>query len=424
MVMIVGIAVMALFSGQAALAEKRIALVIGNSDYTFAPLSNPKNDASLMTETLKGLGFEVITAINATQKGMKKSIKSFGKKLNSAGQDGVGLFYYAGHGVQVNGANFLIPTDAQIETEADVDIDAINAQSVLSMMEYSGARLSFVIMDACRNNPFKRSFRSGARGLAKMEAPTGSLIAYATAPGDVASDGTGNNSPYTTALVQKMNTPGLSVERMFREVRNSVRSETKNSQTPWESSSLTGGDFYFNRNAELSPVLSQPSTSNAANVNMEAMFWQSIQGSKDAEDYRAYLEQYPSGAFTALAKVKIKKFEESNVAVVASQPAPTRTIDALKGYSVWVRSNSDTGRRYCRLLEEASLNVKCHIADLNMAPKKDISLQCPSLPADAGEILKEYLGFSGFKIYDFRSMTKLFSKTCHSFNAIDLAVVE
>jgi formylglycine-generating enzyme required for sulfatase activity len=228
-----------------AFAEKRVALVIGNSAYQFAPLPNPKNDAVLMTQTLQGLGFDVITAIDASQKAMKKAVRKFGKKLDAAGKEGVGLFFYAGHGVQVKGANYLIPTNAQIETEGDVDIEAINAQSILSMMEFSGARLSFVIMDACRNNPFKRSFRSGARGLAKMEAPTGSLVAYATAPGDVASDGTGNNSPYTTALARMMTKPGLSVERMFREVRNSVRGETNNKQTPWESSSLVGGDFFF-----------------------------------------------------------------------------------------------------------------------------------------------------------------------------------
>ena len=248
-----------LVSGQA-LAEKRIALVIGNGDYAFSPLPNPKNDAKLMARTLRGLDFEVIETLDADQKAMKTSIKAFGKKLDTAGREGVGLFFYAGHGVQVKGANYLIPTDAQIETEGDVDIDAINAQSVLSMMEFSGARLSFVIMDACRDNPFKRSFRSGSRGLAKMEAPTGSLIAYATAPGDVAADGTGANSPYTMALSRMMNTPGLPVERMFREVRNSVRKETNNKQTPWESSSLVGGDFYFKGGASSESTSLVPAT--------------------------------------------------------------------------------------------------------------------------------------------------------------------
>lgn len=298
------------------ITEKRVALVIGNSDYAFAPLANPKNDALLMSQTLKGLGFDVITAIDASQKGMKKSIKTFGKKLDAAGKDGVGLFFYAGHGVQVKGANYLIPTDAQIETEGDVDIDAINAQSVLSMMEFSGTRLNFVIMDACRNNPYKRSFRSATRGLAKIEAPTGSLIAYATAPGDVAADGKGANSPYTTALSRMMNTPGLSVERMFREVRNSVRKDTNNKQTPWESSSLTGGDFYFKSGAATSQIPKVDPAPSGGEVNMEAMFWDAIKDSTTAADFEAYLEQYPKGAFVALARVKVKKFGQQQVAVV------------------------------------------------------------------------------------------------------------
>jgi len=253
------LAALLLWPTAAVAKEARIALVIGNGDYTFSPLPNPTNDAKLMSRTLRGLGFDVIEALDTTQKEMKKAVRGFGKKLDAAGKDGVGLFFYAGHGVQVKGANYLIPVDADIETEGDVDIESINAQSVLSMMEFSGARLSFVIMDACRNNPFKRSFRSGTRGLAKMEAPTGSLIAYATAPGDVAADGTDINSPYTSALSRMMNTPGLSVERMFREVRNSVRMETKNKQTPWESSSLTGGDFYFNQAATARRCSGNPS---------------------------------------------------------------------------------------------------------------------------------------------------------------------
>ena len=297
-------------------AEKRVALVIGNSAYKYAPLPNPKNDAELMAKTLKGLGFDVITVVNASQKSMKKSVRKFGKKLDAAGKEGVGLFFYAGHGVQVRGANYLIPTDAQIETEGDVDIEAINAQSILSMMEFSGASLSFVIMDACRNNPFKRSFRSGTRGLAKMEAPTGSLVAYATAPGEVAADGIGKNSPYTTALARMMTRPGLSVERMFREVRNSVLQKTNSKQTPWESSSLVGGDFYFSRVSNpaalpVSPIVSTPKAVSLVDRNaLDLAFWNSVKDSTDAAMFEAYLEQYPIGSFAALARAKAKKYSQ------------------------------------------------------------------------------------------------------------------
>ena len=218
--------------------------------------------------------------------------------------------------MQVRGANYLIPTDAQIETEGDVDIEAINAQSILSMMEFSGARLSFVIMDACRNNPFKRSFRSGTRGLAKMEAPTGSLVAYATAPGEVAADGIGKNSPYTMALARMMTRPGLSVERMFREVRNSVLQKTNSKQTPWESSSLVGGDFYFSRVSNpaalpVSPVVSTPKAVSPVDRNtLDLAFWNSVKDSTDAAMFEAYLEQYPIGSFAALARAKAKKYSQ------------------------------------------------------------------------------------------------------------------
>lgn len=168
-------------------AQKRVALVIGNGAYgSIGALSNPPNDARLMAGTLRELGFEVIEKIDASQKTMKRAVRDFGTLLQNGGDDVVGLFFYAGHGVQVKGANYIIPVDAQIDKEGDVDIEAIDANSVMAMMEHSGAGLNFVILDACRNNPFSRGFRSATRGLAEMGAPTGSFIAYATSPGDVA----------------------------------------------------------------------------------------------------------------------------------------------------------------------------------------------------------------------------------------------
>ena len=173
-----------ILSAGSAIAEVRNALVIGNGDYgQVGSLDNPTNDARLMASTLRELDFEVIEVVDASQIEMKRAVRNFGNRLNQAGRDGIGLFYFAGHGVQVNGANYIIPVDAVIEKEGDVDIEAINANSVLSMMEYSNARLSFVVLDACRNNPYSRGFRSMTRGLAKMNAPTGSFIAYATSPG-------------------------------------------------------------------------------------------------------------------------------------------------------------------------------------------------------------------------------------------------
>jgi uncharacterized caspase-like protein/formylglycine-generating enzyme required for sulfatase activity len=225
-------------------AEPRIALVIGNSDYPSGPLLNPVNDAKVIADTLGGLGFEVILRRNADQTAMKRAIEDFGSRLEQAGPNAVGLFYYAGHGVALAGRNYLIPTTARIEREGDVEIEAVSADWVIEQMRYARNRLNIVILDACRNNPFTRSMRSATQGLATMDAPAGILIAYSTAPGEVAADGSGRNSPYTDALSRAMRDVHEPVEQVFKRTRIAVMSVTSGKQTPWEASSLTG-DFYF-----------------------------------------------------------------------------------------------------------------------------------------------------------------------------------
>ncbi len=222
-------------------ANQKVALVIGNGNYSAAPLQNPVNDATDMASALKNLGFDVTLKTDAGQRTMEKAIRRFGKQLRSGG---VGLFYYAGHGLQVHSSNYLIPIGAEIESEGDVRYEAVDAGLVLAKMEDAGNGLNIVILDACRNNPFARSFRSAERGLAKMDAPTGSILAYATAPGSVAADGAGRNGLYTAMLLKHMDAPGLEIGRLFREVRKDVVQASSNKQTPWESSSLMG-DFYF-----------------------------------------------------------------------------------------------------------------------------------------------------------------------------------
>lgn len=221
--------------------EQRVALVIGNGAYESAPLRNPVNDARVMARALRELGFDVTEKENQTQKDMKREIQAFGQKLLKGG---VGLFYYAGHGMQVNGRNYLIPVGASIEHEKQVEYEAVDAGAVLTEMDYARNRLNIVILDACRDNPFARSFRSSAQGLASLNAPSGTLIAYATAPGSVANDGPGENGVYTGELVRAMHSPGAKIEDVFKQVRSAVRESTQGKQVPWESSSLEG-DFYF-----------------------------------------------------------------------------------------------------------------------------------------------------------------------------------
>ena len=227
-------------------AEPRIALVIGNGEYATGPLPNPVNDAQLIGDTLASLGFDVISRRNADQTAMKRAIQDFGTRLKKAGKGAVGLFYYAGHGVQYNGVNYLIPTAAHISVEADMDIEAVSAEWVIDQMRYAGNGLNLMILDACRDNPFVRSSRSAVRGLALMEAQkaTGILIAYSTAPGSVAADGEGRNSPYADALARAMRVPNELVEQVFKRTRVEVMTKSGGRQVPWENSSLIG-DFYF-----------------------------------------------------------------------------------------------------------------------------------------------------------------------------------
>ncbi len=220
-------------------AESRVALVIGNGGYRNSPLLNPVHDARDMAAALKGLGFEVIERFDATQKEMNRAIAIFGEKLNG---DTIGLFYYAGHGLQVRGKNYLIPVDAEISGETSIRAEAVDVDAVLDQL--SASDLSIVILDACRNNPYERRFRSVAGGLAQMDAPKGSLIAYATAPGKTAFDGNGRNGLYTAELLKEVKKQGMPLEAVFKNVRRSVARATADQQIPWESSSLTG-DFYF-----------------------------------------------------------------------------------------------------------------------------------------------------------------------------------
>jgi parallel beta-helix repeat protein len=225
-----------------ALAAKRVALVIGNSSYEhITDLLNPVNDANLMESVLKEAGFEVIRKNDLDQRGMKLAMVEFGRKLKQ-GAD-ASMFYYAGHGFEVDGRNYLIPVDSNTESKEEADIHNVEVNDFLSLMENSGVALNIVVLDACRNNPF-RSMRSAGGGLAPVRAPSGTYVAYSTAPGSVAADGTGANSPFTQALAESIREPGLSLESVFKKTRTKVRNATGGEQVPFDSSAIEG-EFYF-----------------------------------------------------------------------------------------------------------------------------------------------------------------------------------
>ncbi|HTE08676.1 MAG TPA: caspase family protein [Flavitalea sp.] len=222
--------------------EMRFALIIGNRSYKLAPLQNSVNDANDLAALVTSKNFTVTKVIDGTKLEMKNAIREFAEKISSGG---VGLFYYSGHGVQLDGENYLVPIDADYEYKEEVPEDCVSVSSILRFMETSKNRLNIIILDACRNTPFKSFSRSGEKGMVRVEAPSGSIVAYSTAPGKTASDGNGRNGLYTSKLLKYLNVPGIKIEDVFKQVRIEVTRESNNLQSPWESNSLMG-DFYFN----------------------------------------------------------------------------------------------------------------------------------------------------------------------------------
>ena len=296
--------------------EPRLALVIGNSAYRESPLRNPVNDVRAMAQRFKDLGFTVLVHENATKRTMEAAIIEFGRRLT---EGGVGAFYYAGHGLQVRGRNYLVPVDAEIEDEASTRVAAVDVELLLEQMAEAKNRVNMVILDACRNNPFERRMRGGSRGLAAVDAARGTLVAYATAPGSVAADGDGKNGLYTEELLEALREPGLKIEEVFKRVRINVARRSKGAQTPWESSSLTG-DLVVNVtvNVTTAAVSAPP----AAAPDREGLFWMSIKDGTDPAAFEAYLKQYPQGTFAALARQRLAS---------VSQPAPARDLARFDG---------------------------------------------------------------------------------------------
>lgn len=320
-------------------AKPREALLIGNGAYeATSPLQNPVNDARLMAQTLEAVGFTVTLLEDATQREMRSAILQFGRKLRS-GKVEAGLFYYAGHGVQVRGENYLIPVNAMIQSEDEIELEGVNVNDFLQVMESSTTDINIVILDACRNNPFARSFRSARRGLATVDAPKGTLIAYSTAPGDVALDGEGLNSPYTTALAQSIATQGhLPVESVFKATRRSVLGATQDQQLPWESSSVVG-DFFFRADpgtAAVAVAAAQPAPQPAIQAKpAEAPYVSAFKRARDLgtrEAWQSFVDLYGDEAdrlYLDLAQEQL-----ALLSVPRHAPSPVRSNWRCSGNSI------------------------------------------------------------------------------------------
>ncbi|MCU0985382.1 MAG: caspase family protein [Acetobacteraceae bacterium] len=333
------LAVLILVMGATEAFAQRVALVIGNGAYREAPaLPNPVADARGVAAALERLGFRADLVLDADRTAMESAIRRFGEA--AAGAEAA-LVYYAGHAVEVAGRNHLIPVSARIRSDRDLPFETIDFDAVMAQLE-GRARVILVFLDACRDNPFRQRLMAGgtrgvaAVGLAPVRGPVGTLVAFATAPGQVASDGYGPNSPFTAALLQHIETPGLEVRPMLGRVRQSVREATAGSQVPWENSSLEG-EFFFRPAAAPQtlaalPAREPPAAPPAASRSgaspdgaAELLFWESVKDSRSIEELQAYLRRFPDGVFSDLARARISALERAArpaaPAAAASAPA-------------------------------------------------------------------------------------------------------
>ena len=321
-----------LFSGDAALADKRVAFVVGNGAYKNVPqLPNPTMDAKTMARTLRNVGFDVVEGYNLTRDKMTEKLLEFGHKAEGAD---IAVFYYAGHGIAMSGTNYLLPVDADLKSEADVKLGAtINVDTTLDQT-MQDAKVKLVFLDACRDNPFAARMQSAKlsrgltvdSGLAAMNTGQGTLIAFATSPGQTALDGDkGTNSPFTRALVANITQPGVEIQQAMTKVRAQVNDETNKNQMPWGHTDLTGSVYLnpaslpadANANKADAPAVSAAAPAS----DMELEFWRSVKDSRKVEELNAYVTNYPNGAFKPLALTRIAKLQGGD-----TSPDATRNL--------------------------------------------------------------------------------------------------
>ncbi|WP_249150197.1 caspase family protein [Bradyrhizobium sp. JYMT SZCCT0180] len=315
------------FSGTAH-AQKRIALVVGNSAYkNVSHLDNPKNDARLIADTLRALGFTLTggaAQVDLDKASLDRAVQSFGNQLMGAE---VALFYFAGHGVQLRNSNYLIPVDANLIKESDVDFQMVDVGLVLRQMEGSGTKLNLVILDACRNNPFGgRGLRAASRGLGRIDAPEGTMISFATQPGNVALDGNDGNSPFTKALATTMRKPGLDIFQTFNEVGISVKRATAGAQLPWVSSSPIDGSFYF-----TSPKTGAPSAAAPAQVdkaNEAARAWSLTRDTTSQAVLSDFIRQFGGTVYGSMARARLEELKKDQIAAITPPPASGKPSQA------------------------------------------------------------------------------------------------
>ena len=356
----IALSLLLLLSAPQALAEKRVALVIGNAAYqNVAPLPNPGNDAADMVAKLEALGFEVVSGRDLDLSGVRRAVRDFVGRLDGAD---LALFYYAGHGLQVDGENYLAPVDARLASQVDLEFEAVPMNLILTAMERS-TRVNVVLLDACRDNPLAVNLArsmgtrsaSVGRGLAKIGTGIGTLIAFATQPGNVALDGSGRNSPFTSALLKHLGQPGRDITRELIDVRRDVLAATGGRQVPWDNSSLTG-------EVVLKPATgNEPTPAKEKNGEQaaELAYWDTIKNATDRDLFDAYLQQYPQGVFASLARAKIQIIERAAATPGAKTVAPDGGAVALADPAVSAEPDATTDRALARSVQVELNRLGC-----------------------------------------------------------------
>ena len=392
-------------------ASRRIALVIGNGAYKEAPLRNPANDARDLASALKGMGFEVTQLSDLRQSQMKRAIDQFGREIR---RGGVGFFFFAGHGAQVNGRNYLFPIGAVINGEADVEYECVDAGRVLAKMETANNHMNIMALDACRNNPYAAGFRSGNKGLASMNAPRGTIIAYAASPGQRAADGKGRNSPFTASLLKNIATPGLDAVDCLQNVQVEVVKRTGGRQSPWLGLSPIEGKFYFKPGMaaeavqvaggpvpESAPGAARPRVQPAPKPKPEPA------GLRPAGTADLYVTTDPGEAMVYLDGVQKGRSPQTLEMI----PAGKHVINARKGYQVGqdeITLMRDDLKKVHVKLEHQKGDVKLFSDPPGAEVRLDGKLVCKATPCKvagvkAGVHQLEVLLWKGNKCWDYRS---------------------
>ena len=288
--------------------EQRVALVIGNSTYKSSPLKNPVNDARDMANSLRGYGFNVIERNNLTVKQIGSTLREFRSKLSPGG---VALVFFAGHGVQIKGENYLTAVDAEIDGEEDVPNQSMSTRQIMDVLSDAKSKLNLVFLDACRDNPYARSFRSANRGLGRENAPSGTLISFATRPGSIAADGDGRNGLYTSVLLQQMKTIDQPIEQVLKRVVTGVKTASNGKQEPWMEGSIEG-DFCFGQCGVLAQNSSPSIPVREEKKDPEEEAWNAATRTNTFSAFQAYLNLYPNGRYKAAAQIAVSAVDKTS----------------------------------------------------------------------------------------------------------------